>query len=120
MFFAIAQCFGALRLALVRAPHRQRARTATSLFVGYLVGAGAMIVGGLVAIFLGVDAEGKSLEDVATPLSVIAKPPETIFRAGVDTRGHRPGQGRGRARPAPGPRTTTPSFRRPDDGGPLT
>ena len=29
-----------------------------------------MIVGGLVEVFLGVDAEGKSLEDVATPLSV--------------------------------------------------
>ena len=29
-----------------------------------------MIVGGLVAAFLGVDAEGKSLEDVATPLAM--------------------------------------------------
>ena len=34
-----------------------------------------MILGGLVAAFLAVDAEGKSLEDVAKPLSVIAKPP---------------------------------------------
>ncbi len=37
----------------------------------------------MIAIFFAVDAEGKSLEDVATPLSVIAKPPETIFRAGA-------------------------------------
>ena len=44
-----------------------------------------MILGGIVAAFLAVDAEGKSLEDVATPLSVIAKPAATIFRAG-DTR----------------------------------
>jgi len=49
--------------------------------VGYLLGAGAMIVGGLVAAFLAVDAEGKSLEDVAKPLSVVAKPAQTIFRA---------------------------------------
>ena len=28
-----------------------------------------MILGGVVAAFLGVDAEGKSLEDVARPLS---------------------------------------------------
>jgi hypothetical protein len=41
-----------------------------------------MIIGGLVAVFLAVDAEGKALEDIATPLSVIAKPAETIFRAG--------------------------------------
>ena len=56
------------------------------LFVGYLVGAGAMILGGLVAIFFGVDAEGKSLEDVARPLSVIGKPSETIFRSGSEGR----------------------------------
>jgi hypothetical protein len=41
-----------------------------------------MILGGLVAVFLAVDAEGKSLEDVARPLSVVAKPAQTIFRAG--------------------------------------
>lgn len=39
------------------------------LFYGYLLGAGVMVVGGLVAAFLGVSAEGKSLEDVATPLA---------------------------------------------------
>jgi hypothetical protein len=33
-----------------------------------------MIAGGLVEVFLGVDAEGKSLEDVATPLSVRTEP----------------------------------------------
>ena len=43
-----------------------------------------MILGGVAAIFFGVDAEGKSLEDVATPLSVIGKPSEAIFRTGVD------------------------------------
>jgi hypothetical protein len=34
-----------------------------------------------IAVFFAVDAEGKSLEDVATPLSVIAKPAEAIFRS---------------------------------------
>jgi hypothetical protein len=33
-------------------------------------------------VFFGVDAEGKSLEDIARPLSVLAKPAEAIFRAG--------------------------------------
>jgi hypothetical protein len=32
---------------------------------------------------LAVDAEGKSLEDVARPLAVVAKPPEAIFRSGA-------------------------------------
>jgi len=41
----------------------------TALFIGYLVGAGLMIVGALVEAWLGVDAERKSLEHVATPLS---------------------------------------------------
>ncbi len=41
-----------------------------------------MILGGLVAAFLGVNAEGMSLEDVAKPLGMIAKPPQTIFRPG--------------------------------------
>ena len=43
-----------------------------------------MVLGGLAAVFFGVNAEGKSLEDVATPLSVIAKPSQAIFRAGGD------------------------------------
>jgi uncharacterized membrane protein YfcA len=39
------------------------------LLIGYLVGAALMIVGALVGAWLGVDAERKSLEQVATPLS---------------------------------------------------
>ena len=46
-----------------------------------------MILGGIVAIFFGVAAEGKSLEDVARPLSVIGKPSEAIFRAGAGRTG---------------------------------
>ncbi|MBV9095923.1 MAG: MFS transporter [Streptosporangiaceae bacterium] len=73
VFFAIAQCFGFLGTHLYghligtgNDPNR--------LYWGYILGAGAMIVGGLVAVFFAVDAEGKSLEDVATPLSVVRKP----------------------------------------------
>jgi MFS family permease len=81
VFFAIAQCFGSLGSHLYghligtgNDPNR--------LYWGYLLGAGAMIVGGLVAAFLAVDAEGKSLEDVAKPLSVVAKPAQGVFRGG--------------------------------------
>jgi MFS family permease len=78
LFFAIAQCFGAFgpwfygQLIGDGTNH-------TMLTIGYLIGAAVMVVGGLVEVFLGVDAEGKSLEDVATPLSVVAEPePEPV------------------------------------------
>jgi MFS family permease len=41
----------------------------SALFGGYLVGAALMVVGGLTEIWLGVAAERRSLESVATPLS---------------------------------------------------
>ncbi|MEY2520750.1 MAG: hypothetical protein QOF24_2509 [Verrucomicrobiota bacterium] len=41
----------------------------TALLIGYLVGAALMIIGALVEAFIGVDAERKSLEHVAEPLS---------------------------------------------------
>jgi MFS family permease len=81
VFFAIAQCFGSLGSHLYG--HLiGTGKDPNSLYWGYLLGAGAMILGGVVAAFLAVNAEGKSLEDIATPLSVIAKPAEAIFRAG--------------------------------------
>jgi len=39
------------------------------LFRGYLAGAGAMILGGVVEALVGVDAERKSLEEIAQPLA---------------------------------------------------
>jgi MFS family permease len=44
------------------------------LTIGYCVGAAIMVVGGLVAWFIGVDAERRSLEDIANPLSVVKRP----------------------------------------------
>jgi MFS family permease len=41
----------------------------TALLIGYLIGAALMIAGAVVEALLGVDAERKSLEHVATPLS---------------------------------------------------
>jgi hypothetical protein len=41
------------------------------VFLGYLVGAGLMIVGGLSELVLGVNAERKSLEDIAVPLTAV-------------------------------------------------
>jgi MFS family permease len=68
VFFAIAQCFGALGPVIYGHLIGDGSQPG-KLFVGYLLGAAVMIVGGVVAAVLGVDAEGKSLEEIASPLS---------------------------------------------------
>jgi MFS family permease len=75
VFFAIAQSFGAFgpwfygQLIGDGKDH-------TLLFIGYLIGAAVMVLGGLVEVFLGIDAEGRSLEDLALPLGATSvRPP---------------------------------------------
>ena len=41
----------------------------TGIAIGYFIGAALMIAGGVVAIFLGVKAEGQALESIAAPLT---------------------------------------------------
>ena len=72
VFFAIAQCFGFLGTHLYGSLIGT-GKDPNKLFVGYLIGAGAMLLGGLVAAVLAVDAEGKSLEDIAAPLSMVKR-----------------------------------------------
>ena len=72
VFFAIAQCFGAIAPAIYGALIGDGSRPVL-LFFGYLMGGVIMIVGGVVAFFLAVDAEGKSLEDIAAPLAASSR-----------------------------------------------
>src|SRR5262249_12913187 len=86
VFFAIAQLFGAFGSHW----YGHLIGTGTdrnSLFVGYLVGAGAMIIGGIGPIFFRVDADGQALGDVAEPLAGTGKPATAIFRSGSDREG---------------------------------
>jgi hypothetical protein len=69
--FAIGSVFGALGPAFYGAL-LGNGSSRTGLFVGYLVGAGIMLIGGLVEVFLGVNAAGKSLEQVTKPLTPVA------------------------------------------------
>jgi MFS family permease len=48
--------------------------SATSVFYGYLLGGGMMLVGAVIELWLGVNAEGRSLEQLATPLSARSSP----------------------------------------------
>lgn len=41
----------------------------TQIAIGYFIGAGLMVGAGIIAIFLGVKAEGQSLENIAKPLT---------------------------------------------------
>ena len=77
MFFAIAQCFGSFG-AWFYAHLIGDGKDPGALEMGYLIGAGVMILGGIVEIVLGVSAERKSLEDVARPLSLVRKASESL------------------------------------------
>jgi MFS family permease len=70
VFFAIAQIFGAIGPILYGALIGNGSNR-TGLTIGYLIGGGVMIIGGLVEVVLGIDAEGKSLEQVARPLTEV-------------------------------------------------
>jgi MFS family permease len=70
VFFAIAQIFGAVGPAFYGFLIGNGTNRA-NLAIGYLVGGAIMIIGGLVELAFGVNAEGKSLEDVAAPLTEV-------------------------------------------------
>lgn len=79
VFFAIAQCFGAI--GPVFYGHLiGDGSDPFLLFIGYLIGAAVMILGGVVAILFGVNAEGRSLEDIARPLTAVGDMPVTPTR----------------------------------------
>ena len=71
VFFAIGSVAGALGPAFYGALIGT-GTSRTPLFIGYLIGAGIMLIGGLVEAFIGVQAAGKSLEQVTTPLTSVA------------------------------------------------
>jgi MFS family permease len=71
VFFAIGTIAGAIGPAFYGALIGDGS-SRTGLFIGYLVGAAIMVFGGIVEIVVGIDAEGKSLEDVTKPLTAVA------------------------------------------------
>jgi MFS family permease len=81
VFFAIGTIAGALGPAFYGALIGDGS-SRTGLFIGYLVGAGIMAIGGIVEWFLGIDAEGKSLEDITKPLTSATPAPVAAAVAG--------------------------------------
>jgi MFS family permease len=70
VFFAIAQIAGACGPAIYGALIGDGTNR-TGLFIGYLLGAVIMAAGGVIELIFGINAEGKSLEDVTKPLTSV-------------------------------------------------
>ncbi|HEY0409707.1 MAG TPA: MFS transporter, partial [Candidatus Dormibacteraeota bacterium] len=82
------------------------------VFIGYCIGAGLMVFGGLVEAIWGVDAERRSLESIAAPLSAVTrrlKAASTEAAAAIAAAA---------ARPTLAPQTTLPGA--PTGGVPLS
>jgi MFS family permease len=73
VFFAIGSIFGALGPAFYGALIGDGS-SRTGLTIGYLVGAGIMLVGGIIEVWIGINAEGKSLESITKPLTEVELP----------------------------------------------
>jgi MFS family permease len=71
-FFAISQLAGGVAAPSIFGALIGNASARGPLTVGYYLGASLMFIGGLIAWFFGVNAERKSLEDIASPLSAVA------------------------------------------------
>jgi len=69
-FFAVAQIFGAIGPILFGSLIGDGKHTGPLAF-GYYLGAGVMLVGGVIALIFGVDAARKGLESVTEPLSIV-------------------------------------------------
>jgi len=67
-FYAVATGIGGI-IGPALYGHNIASGSRTTVFLGYLLGAVLMILGGLTEAWLGVDAEQRQLEDVAEPLT---------------------------------------------------
>jgi MFS family permease len=67
-FYAVATGIGGI-IGPALYGHNIASGNRTTVFLGYLLGAGLMVLGGLTEVWLGVDAEQQSLEDIAEPIT---------------------------------------------------
>jgi MFS family permease len=77
---------------------------ASQVATGFLIGAGAMALGGIAELLWGVRAEGRSLESVATPLTATGEPApqDDELTERIERRKARDRTGARRLRPGPG------------------
>ena len=131
LFFAVGTAIGGITGPLLFGNFIQSG-DATLVAVGFLIGAAAMALGGFAELRFGVAAEGRSLEDIATPLTAEdaeaeGAPPEPgeadraaeeaqatemaeRIRQRVERRRAHDRQGRRRVRPGPGETFYSPAM----------
>jgi MFS family permease len=71
-FYAIGTAAGGIAGPLLFGSlidHASASHDITAIAIGYFIGAALMVAGGVVEAVLGVHAEGRSLEDLARPLT---------------------------------------------------
>jgi MFS family permease len=68
-FYAIGTAVGGISGPLLFGHLIDNANQISDIAIGYFIGAALMVGGGIVEIFLGVHAEGESLENIAKPLT---------------------------------------------------
>ena len=88
-FFSIAQICGSVAPLLFGAMIGDGSDRGP-ITIGYFLGAGLMIIGGVVSFILGTDAERKQLESVTDPITIIHQEEAAEARGGKATR---PGSG---------------------------
>lgn len=71
-FYAIGTAIGGITGPVYLGKLIEGAHSLANMAPGYFIGGGLMILAGVLEIFLGIDSEGTSLEDIAEPLSAEA------------------------------------------------
>jgi MFS family permease len=89
-FFAISQLAGGVAAPFIFGLLVGDGTNRGPLTIGYIFGAVIMMAGGLIAWFFGVDAERRSLEDIANPLSAVNQPSSTGRRGSTRFEGPSP------------------------------
>jgi MFS family permease len=104
LFYAVGTAIGGISGPLLFG-HFIHSGSLDQVATGFLIGAGAMTLGGIAELLFGVRAEGKSLEAIAEPLSTAAPGDEQAAAAREDRIGRRRDRetaGLRRYRPGPG------------------
>ena len=87
LFYAVGTAVGGITGPLLFG-HFVHSGSADQVATGFLIGAGAMALGGVAELLFGVRAEGKSLEDIAKPLTAL----EAEARAALPSAADRVGE----------------------------
>ncbi|WP_232303527.1 MFS transporter [Pseudofrankia sp. DC12] len=87
-FYAAGTAIGGITGPLLFGRLIETGRTGP-VMVGFLVGAGAMALGGVAELALGVEAAGRSLEDIASPLTAVDQQRATPDGRGRDAESDR-------------------------------